>query len=204
MPQYKSLKAFPNTNRIQVPVTIGCSSNVLDSIWEIFEITYRHNTSTSDRQRLLGLESQLRSELSTFLPSGPVEEVQSSSRTTALHCLAALIYLNRAALGYDGTEPTHQALVNEGLKMMSNLQSCEMPWPLFIIACEALTDPQRITVLQIVSKSKKESGTGHLDRVQGLIEAVWNYDDLGPDLVLDYHAKLQSIVQAAPWMPPFA
>ena len=49
-------------------------------------------------------------------------------------------------------------------------------------------------ILETMSRSKQESGTEHLDLMQSLVEAVWNYDDLDPDLRLNHNTKLSSIV----------
>ncbi|VUC35922.1 unnamed protein product [Clonostachys rosea] len=183
------------------PGTIGCSIDVLEGISTIFDITMRPEVSSSKRQELLGVESQLRRMISP--PFKPTNRDKTFHEITQLHCIAALIYMNRATLGYDGTEPSHQALVAKGLEMLTDMVPCETPWALFIIACEAKSDLPRLAILETISRSKEKSRTGHLDVVKGLVEAAWNYDDLDPDVRLDYNKKLLSIVREAPWMPPF-
>ncbi|KAK7224675.1 hypothetical protein V2G26_012678 [Clonostachys chloroleuca] len=153
----KELSQGPDVSEID-PGMIGCSIDVLEGMSTIFDIAMRPEVSFSKRQELLGVESQLRRMISALPKLTNSDETFSSLHaTTQIHCIAALIYMNRATLGYDGTEPSHQALVEKGL--------------------EAL--------------------------IKGLMEAVWNYDDLDPDLRLDYNKKLLSIVREAPWMPPF-
>jgi hypothetical protein len=183
---------------------IGCSIDVLESMSTIFDIAMRPEVSFSKRQELLGVESQLRRMISALPKLTNSDETSSSLHvTTQLHCIAALIYMNRATLGYDGTEPSHQTLVHKGLEVLSSIVPCENPWALFIIGCEVRSDLPRLVILEIISRSKRESRIGHLDVVKGLVEAVWNYDDLDPDARLDYNKKLLSIVREAPWMPPF-
>uniref|UniRef100_A0A8H7K6I6 Uncharacterized protein n=1 Tax=Bionectria ochroleuca TaxID=29856 RepID=A0A8H7K6I6_BIOOC len=199
----KELRQGPDVSDID-PSMIGCSIDVLESMSKIFDIAMRPEVSFSKRQELLGVESQLRRMISALPKLTNSDETSSSLHvTTQLHCIAALIYMNRATLGYDGTEPSHQTLVQKGLEVLSSIVPCETPWALFIIGCEVRSDLPRLVILEIISRSKRESRTGHLDVVKGLVEAVWNYDDLDPDARLDYNKKLLSIVREAPWMPPF-
>ncbi|CAH0052316.1 unnamed protein product [Clonostachys solani] len=199
----RQLRGHPDMSEVD-PGMIGCSIDVLEGMSTIFDIAMRPIVSSSRRQELLGVESQLRrmiSALSKLTNSGKASS--SLHEITQLHCIAALIYMNRATLGYDGTEPSHQALVEKGLEVLSNIVPCATPWALFIIGCEVKLDLPRLAILETISRSKQESRTGHLDVVKGLVEAVWNYDDLDPDMRLDYNKKLLSIVREAPWMPPF-
>ncbi|CAG9981089.1 unnamed protein product [Clonostachys byssicola] len=199
----KELRQGPDVSEID-PGMIGCSIDILEGMSTIFDIAMQSDIPSSKRQELLGVESQLRRMISALPKLTDGNETSSSLHaTTQLHCIAALIYMNRATLGYDGTEPSHQALVEKGLEVLTNIVPCETPWALFIIACEVRSDLPRLLILEVISRSKKESRTGHLDVVKGLVEAVWNYDDLDPDARLDYNKKLLRIVREALWMPPF-
>ncbi|KAH6867429.1 hypothetical protein B0T10DRAFT_524430 [Thelonectria olida] len=184
---------------------VGCSFEVMLAMASIFDIALERDMSPDQRRSLLRLEGQLRSKGLVPLSSGNgLENVPWIQMVTVLHCLATLIWMNRSVMGYDGTEGSHQALVNRGLEILDKIEICECPWPMFIIACEAKRDEQRGLILEIISRTRNKSGTGHLDVVHALIEAVWSFDELDVDLKSDYNVKLRRIIQTAHWIPPLA
>jgi hypothetical protein len=134
----------------------------------------------------------------------PDEAPKERDRITELYRLAALIYLNRAALGYSGEELRHRNLVNRGLDILCGKLTSTPPWPVFMIACEARDDAQRMTALEILDRAGEEPRSFNMRLIRQLVEACWNQDDLHEDEPLDYHTKLRIAIRAAPYVPPFS
>jgi hypothetical protein len=157
-------------------------------------------------QKLYVLEAKLRAgSSSTAKIRGSHDEPSNDrDRITELYCISTLIYLNRAALGYTGKEPAHRNLVNKGFDILCGKLTYTPPWPVFIIACEAADDCQRVTALEILSRAGEEPRAYNMRLTRLLVEAAWNQDDLHGDETLDYHAKLRTAIRIAPYVPPFS
>lgn len=125
---------------------------------------------------------------------------------TSLYRYAALIYLNRAVSNISTSSFSHRRLVREGILLLKNLGFCEGAWPLFIIACEANEDEQRLQILAILSDTSREFGqrSNHVPIIQHMIEAVWNQNDLNVENDVSYGRILGAVVSTAPSLPLFA
>jgi hypothetical protein len=125
---------------------------------------------------------------------------------TYLYRCAALIYLNRAVAGLNMASFQHERLVREGLLLLKNLGSCESAWPLFVLACEANQDEQRLQILEILSATRRESlcRSNHVPLIQRMVEAIWNQNDLDIDCGVKYVRTLHAIISSAPSLPLFA
>ncbi|EHK17830.1 uncharacterized protein TRIVIDRAFT_44495 [Trichoderma virens Gv29-8] len=132
-----------------------------------------------------------------------------SNRQDMLTCLyqyAALIYLNRSLSNISISSFSHRRLVREGILLLKNLGFCESAWPLFIIACEANEDEQRLQILSILSETNRELGqrSNHIPLIQQMIEAIWNQNDLAIENDVGYCRILGAVVSTAPSLPLFA
>ena len=144
---------------------------------------------------------------------GPIH-VQSAThlaRNTVvadLHRLACLIYVNRAIHRVSGTEFRHRRLVREGISLLSQTKTCQHAWPLFIIACEAVDDEQRLAILDVFEKSQQDRRrrSSHIHFIQHLVEGVWNQHDLNADAEkqVDHLTVLDAVVGGVSFMPVFA
>lgn len=189
----------------------GCDRKVLNYTSSIFTslmpiITESGRLTHVQAQDLYSLEARLRAGLLDPRPSGIFSDEVSRDRdkTTELYRLGALIYLNRAALGYSGEELRHKNLVNRGLDLLCGELIYTPPWPVFMIACEARDDLQRMTALQILNKAGQEPRSYNMRLLRRLVEACWNQDDLHDEEPLDYHTKLRIAIRTAPYVPPFS
>jgi hypothetical protein len=196
---------FTKDGSLQEADVIGCNPHILDTMSKIFEMLMREEElPLSWHAYLLELEGQLRMRIREPLDSEIVPGTMSwMYAVTILHCLATILWINRSVRGYCGTEATHQNLVTQGVTVLTQMKTCDLPWPLFIIAGEAQIDEQRQTILSIIHRTQERSETKHINIVRELIETLWNYDDLDPDGLLSYNTKLRSIIQAYSWMLPF-
>lgn len=129
-----------------------------------------------------------------------------STMVSDLHRLACLIYVNRAVHRVSGTEFHHRRLVREGILLLTKMVTCQNAWPLFIIACEAVNDDQRLAILDVLEKSHQDRRrrSNHVRFIQRLVEAVWNQYDLNVEKEVDYLTILDAIIAGVPFIPPFA
>lgn len=125
---------------------------------------------------------------------------------TSLYRYAALIYLNRAVANISISSFPHRRLVREGILLLHNLGFCESAWPLFIIACEANEDEQRLQVLATLADTRRELGqrSSHIPLIQHMIEAVWNQNDLNIESDVGYCETITAVISTAPSLPLFA
>lgn len=89
---------------------------------------------------------------------------------------------------------------------MTKLRTCQNSWPLFIIACEANTDDQRLAILDVLEQTRndKTRRSNHISFIQHLVEAVWNQHDLDEDNQVDYLNVFDAVIGGVPFMPLFA
>ncbi|RSM08203.1 hypothetical protein CDV31_008211 [Fusarium ambrosium] len=185
-----------------------CSLAILDIISSLFHSIspdMEHSIASKKRQRLLEAENTLRKHLLEYPSTKSTTEYRPRLNTsTLLHTIAALIFLNRAALDYSGEEAAHDVLVKRGLDILKTVGVSYTPWPIFIIACEAHRDSARLLILDVMARIEEHTGSRRLTLLRHLIEAAWNYQDLNQGRGSDYRAMLHAIVRTAPYMPFFA
>ncbi|VUC30005.1 unnamed protein product [Clonostachys rosea] len=200
-----SLFQKPGLEDDDVMDATGCDRHILDVISQIFDLSNGKEASVpSPPTNFLGLECQLRQKLRKLPESDLVPGTSPWMHAiTMLHCLAAILWMNRSVNGYLGTEGSHQSLVAQAVEIIVRLKICDLPWPLFIIAGEMRTEEQRRIVLDIIFQTRERSKSKHMDMVQELVEALWNYNDLDPNGLLHYNEKLRCVIQAYQWILPF-
>lgn len=162
----------------------------------------------ADLERIHGLKQRLQQSIGEI---GTFHDIAEGSLTrqemlTYLYRCAALIYLNRAVLKVPISSFQHRRLVREGILLLKSLGFCESAWPLFILACEASEDEQRLQILEILSETKREPRrrSNHVPLIQRMVEAIWNQNDLTLDSAVDYVSILHAVISTAPSLPLFA
>lgn len=142
---------------------------------------------------------------------GPIREqsatlIDRNTMVSDLHRLACMIYVNRAVHRVSGTEVRHRRLVREGILLLTKTITCQHAWPLFIIACEAVDDDQRLAILDVFEQSQQDRRrrSSHIHFIQHLVEAVWNQHDLNAENQVDHLTILDAVVGGVSFMPPFA
>lgn len=123
-----------------------------------------------------------------------------------LHRLASLIYVDRAIHHVPDTNFRHRRLVREGIMLLTNMRTCQNAWPLFIIACEAINDDQRLAILDVFERSRKEQRrrSSHIHLIQHMVKAVWKQHDLDTENRIDHLTIIDAVIGAVPFMPVFA
>ncbi|KAK5674426.1 hypothetical protein LTS10_012814 [Elasticomyces elasticus] len=190
--------------------TIGCSREVLECILAITNLVYDLQVLSLDPvlryRRINELERRLRLHQRIGRETGTVQADGRDSKELAvirLYQMAALIYLDR--IGHESSSEIgttfNAAAVNEGLELLACVDVREVPWPLFVIGCEAATDVQRKRVLGIMNIEMV--GTG-VPTPQRMMEAFWIQDDLDTTRALTYITKMSGVISTLSSLPSFA
>ncbi|KAH7383965.1 fungal-specific transcription factor domain-containing protein [Pyrenochaeta sp. MPI-SDFR-AT-0127] len=117
-----------------------------------------------------------------------------------LFLLATQIYLNRVTGDLLNHADNIEAALKRGFSLFSQLDCCERQYPLFVIGCEARTDEQRLTVLDLISRTEKRNSSRSMNHVKILVPALWAQDDLA-DKELNYWDKMSSIISSCTIIP---
>jgi hypothetical protein len=117
--------------------------------------------------------------------------------------LAALIYLERVSKNFSGQSRKLDHWTSQGFVILDGLDTCRWPFPLFVLACEARTDVQRMMILGLFARSLKKPHLPHLQMVKALIQTVWVQDDLEVDGDVEYIRKLNLVLSSNNVVPSF-
>lgn len=117
-----------------------------------------------------------------------------------LYRLATLIYLGRAAnsLGQE----IGSRWIEKAFSILERLDAYPRPFPLLIFGLEATTDEQRITLLDIISRTENIVATRSLSFIRLMIQSIWVQDDLA-DKELNYVDRLSIILSSNEALPTF-
>ncbi|KAL3471255.1 fungal-specific transcription factor domain-containing protein [Aspergillus californicus] len=154
----------------------------------------------SNRQRMLGPEYE--SALKLLKKSKALFITDSKNPILEIFHLAILIYLNRATNhAIEPASKTHLR-IERAFSLLPTMAACERQFPLFVLACEARTDQERCTILDLLARTGKAVSSRSVALLTRLIEAVWVQDDLATGW-LDYGEKLRAIIGRCPNLPTF-
>lgn len=147
----------------------------------------------------------------TIGETGPFSQISDIPMTkqqmmSYLYTCTTLIYVNRAVMKISPLSFEQKRLVREGIFILRYLGSCDSAWPLFILACEANDDEQRLEMSSFLSKTGQGSlhRVNHLPLIRSMVEAVWNQNDLNIESDVSYVETLHAVISTAPSLPLFA
>ncbi|KAL3442403.1 fungal-specific transcription factor domain-containing protein [Aspergillus insuetus] len=123
--------------------------------------------------------------------------------TLELFQLSILVYLNRMANSTLEPQITTQTRIERAFTIFETLKSCPRQLPLFILGCEARTDEERCTVLELIERTENSASSRSMFIVKALTKAVWVQDDLAAERELDYREKMDAIVSVCSLLPTF-
>lgn len=165
------------------------------------------NYANAEMERSMVLEQNISRAVGEY---GPIHlqfatPIDRNTMVSDLHRLACLIYVNRAVHCVSGTEFHHRRLVREGILLLTEMITCQNAWPLFIIACEAVSDDQRLAILDVFDQSRQDRRrrSSHIHFIQHLVEAVWNQHDLNAENQVDYLTIFDAVIGGVPFIPLF-
>lgn len=197
----------------QVEDGIGCPTDVLQLVVHTCRRAIVAKPSEMDyanagMERTKVLEQNISRAVGDY---GPIHvqsatPIDRNTMVSDLHRLACLIYVNRAVHCVSGTEFRHRRLVREGILLLTEMMTCQNAWPLFIIACEAVDDDQRLAILDVFEQSRQDRRrrSSHIHFIQHIVEAVWNQHDLNTENEVDHLTIIDAVVGGVPFIPPFA
>ncbi|OQE43619.1 hypothetical protein PENCOP_c003G02066 [Penicillium coprophilum] len=131
-----------------------------------------------------------------------VDEYPGMTAIVELFQLATLVYLNRASGNIIESDAKTQQHIERSFSIFSQLSSCERQFPLLILGCEARTDGERCTVLDLICRTEKGDSSRSLFLTKKLIQAIWVQDDLSQGQI-DYAEKLSAIMSCCTILPTF-
>ncbi|MCJ1314258.1 hypothetical protein MMC25_007938 [Agyrium rufum] len=179
------------------------SAGILELLAELSETVIAQRRDPASLQQIEGhmeylriLEWRIRNVAIEIKPSSGGEDTV----VPELFKFATLVYLNRISDDLLDQASSIKVIITDAFAMFSKLRSCERQYPLFILGCEARTDEQRLTILDLISRTEKQSSSRSLVHVKLLLQAVWAQDDLS-DTELDYWDKMSSIISCCTIVP---
>jgi len=211
-PTARSLRAIEGSGS-KVEDSIGCPTDVLQLVVHtcrraIVANPSEMNNANVEMERMKVLEQNISRVVGDY---GPIHvqtatPIDRNTMVSDLHRLACLIYVNRAVHCVSGTEFHHRRLVREGILLLTEMKTCQNAWPLFIIACEAVGDDQRLAILDVFEQSRQDRRrrSSHIHFIQHLVEAIWNQHDLNAENQVDYLTIFDAVVGGVPFIPTFA
>lgn len=121
--------------------------------------------------------------------------------TAELYRIATFLYLQRTC----NTNQVHElraVYLDQSFQVLRSLDLCTSPWPLFVIACEAETDNQRIEILRTLDSMERERYIGNIFVLRTIIESFWKQQDLHADSGRPPNLKWWDVVDLdtpSPW-----
>lgn len=180
------------------------SFRILRFLLEVLKTVHIDPRCLADSSQLEDYKSFLRI-LDWRISSVPVSAFKSptSDSTTAMELfqLATLVYLERASGNISGDPNQLRQRIDRAFSIFSRISACERRFPLFVLGCEARTDEERIIVLDLISRTEKETSS-RVRSVKRMIEVIWSQDDLA-QRELDYMQKLGAIISSYSILPIF-
>ena len=125
------------------------------------------------------------------LGDDPVEEIrmQSILENAEAYRHSAFVYLYRTIRSHPRTHPAVQKHAHISLLACSNVvkhaEQCQngpmsaLLWPLFVSACEAVTEEDRELALKGFCGTERRQGMNNIMRAWEVVQEVWRREDLG-------------------------
>ncbi|KAF7544501.1 hypothetical protein G7046_g9775 [Stylonectria norvegica] len=135
--------------------------------------------------------------------SPPTPRAAAMKIISELHRLAILTYLERALGDVNPKSPNINELTKKALVLLAEIGHCRWLFPLLIFGSEARSDDDRALILNVMTRTEKETRGRSLDSIRTIIESIWVQDDLA-DGELVYMDKLRAILSSAAEVPALA
>ncbi|KPM39653.1 hypothetical protein AK830_g6901 [Neonectria ditissima] len=136
-------------------------------------------------------------------------EAGSSPDTTfavELYQTATKIYLMRAS--QSPWEPTAnlEPLIDAAFSGPVQSCTCQHFFPLFIVACEARRDDQRVSIINLVERTQRDGRIRSIQGVKNTIQSIWAQQDLHKDneVLVDYLDIMSAVISSNNTIPSFA
>ncbi|OCK85742.1 hypothetical protein K432DRAFT_286227, partial [Lepidopterella palustris CBS 459.81] len=114
-----------------------------------------------------------------------------------------LIYLDRASKKTPVSIAAFAKTIHDAFAIILNLKTYERTFPLFIVACEARMDVQRLSTLRLLRQTQQQFGIGNILRLQRFIERLWAQEDLDAYREVNYSSKISAVLSSSNSLPSF-
>lgn len=104
-------------------------------------------------------------------------QINAASATAELYRLASLLYLQRV-VPIMGDEVRRATYLQQIFTALGTLRVATSPWPVFITACEARKEEERIHIVDVLDRMDKVRNIGNVRVMRGIIEMIWKQQDL--------------------------
>ncbi|QKX64087.1 uncharacterized protein TRUGW13939_11260 [Talaromyces rugulosus] len=127
---------------------------------------------------------------------------QDTARCFEVFQLAALIYITRMLgdSGDDDLEETTNSRISAGFAILAKMGTCTRQFPLLVLGCEARSDFDRITILDLIDRTRVKFPSACLVGLRNLIQTLWAQDDLAEE-ALEYEKKLTAVISSSETLP---
>ncbi|PTB35177.1 hypothetical protein M441DRAFT_52353 [Trichoderma asperellum CBS 433.97] len=197
----KISRKIPQANSpIQILTSWGCSLELLDILYEIFDNVFDRDSeqhkSPEHNIRLKALEQRLhhliQCEHSDISNVGQVSSY--NTQIAEFYRLAALLYLQRVARNSPRDAPHVIKLAADAYRALEVMARCDRPWPLFVIALEASTEDERRLVLVTIETLLERRPLRKWMTLRTMIQQAWSQIDLAKANNLDALLLYQSVI----------
>ncbi|KAJ5096796.1 fungal-specific transcription factor domain-containing protein [Penicillium angulare] len=168
--------------------SLGCSLEVLKAIHCLNKIRCKIMAGPPDITEALIIEGRLTSLTQNV---SHVESPESQNLNTEKNCkiletaeiyrLSALLYSQRIHADYLDRRRERKAYLTQAFQIFNRLSICTSPWPLFVIACEADSDEQRLTIIRMLDHMDEARSIGNIFVLREIIQSFWKQKDLAAD-----------------------
>ncbi|KAM0261021.1 hypothetical protein ACHAQJ_002460 [Trichoderma viride] len=177
-------KAVFSPERQNIVPILGCSLELLDLLCHVIDAVSEpgdpNHQSEAHLKVLRSLEIRLKYLDQRQAMVSPVDshEAAQEANIAELFRLATIIYLLRMAKGESENAKCVVQAINQAFEVLGQIEYCERPWPLFIVALEARTEEHRMRMMSVLEKSLKRRPLGPMNLVNKMIPDAWTQQDL--------------------------
>lgn len=119
--------------------------------------------------------------------------------------LATRIYLARASQSKGESSINLESEIEEAFDGIVMYCLCKHAFPLLIMACEAYTDERRTAILDLISRTERDSFVRNFGLLRDMIQSVWVQQDLHADgdLLVNYLGIISTVISSNSTLPFF-
>ncbi|KAJ5303201.1 fungal-specific transcription factor domain-containing protein [Penicillium atrosanguineum] len=174
--------------RCQIIGSLGCSLEVLEAIHCLNEMRRIIIARPPDITEALILERKVVGLTQCLDPTDDlsshgisVEERSKVLLTAEFYRIATLLYHHRLHAYYLPRHRERKVYLKQAFEILDRLPICTSPWPLFIVACEANSDDQRLVILRMLDRMDEARKIGNVFVMRDIIQSFWKQEDLAAD-----------------------
>ncbi|KAI0376219.1 fungal-specific transcription factor domain-containing protein [Hypomontagnella monticulosa] len=199
-PLAKHRPAFPSPNPAHA--ILNLLSETCDTLLSPWDPRSREEEY---HDRLRALEERIEN-----LPAIPALSTPAADTIAAVEIevyqLATRIYLLRASQSPWESSPKLESLIRRAFTVPLKANFCVHFFPLFILACEARTDEQRASILNLIDRTEKGARIRSMKGLRREIQSIWVQQDLhaDSDLLMNYLGIMSAVISSSNTLPSFA